>query len=195
MHTPIILSGHIQDTLAGQLLVATSQIGEGLFKQAVVYICSHDKQGAMGILVNKPMENITINDVFQQLQMNLRIGDRKLPLMFGGPVGGHRGFVIHSGAYQQETAVYAADGITVSANANVLHGWLEGEFAAKVMLALGYAGWMPGQLEAEIEAGGWVSVPATQALLFDTPDELKWDVANSQLGFDISKLYMTAGHA
>lgn len=195
MTNPILIQKQSQDNLVGQFLVATSQIQDDFFKRSVIYMCEHSQTSAMGILLNAPIDKITINQILEQMQMDLRAGDRKLPVMFGGPVESHRGFVVHNGNYLQDTAISSRDGITVSANTAVLTGWLEGNFSAKALLALGYSGWAPGQLESEIEAGSWVVLPANETLVFDTPNESKWDVAIASLGFDMGNLSSTVGHA
>lgn len=195
MEKPIIVPSRIQETLTGSLLVATPQLQDDFFARVVIYMSSHDKEGAMGFIVNTAIEQISIHDILDQLQMMHRIGDRNLPVMLGGPVEPHRGFILHDGDYLQPTAISAKDGITATANSAVLTGWLEGAFTAKAMLVLGYAGWTAGQLEAEIEQGSWVSVPATRKLLFDTPHEQKWDVAITSLGFDMGNYSTVTGHA
>lgn len=195
MDTPIIIQKPSQDNLAGQLLIATPQLQDDFFKRAVIYMCEHTQDSALGIIVNAPIERLNINQILEQMQTDLRAGDRKMPVMFGGPVEAHRGFVLHNGVYLQETALSTCEGVTVSANVAVLTGWLEGNFAAKAMLALGYAGWSPGQLESEIEAGSWMVVPASESFVFDTPAESKWDVAIASLGFDMGNLSSTVGHA
>ncbi len=195
MAAPIIVQKNIQDTLAGHFLVSTPQLQDDFFSHSVVYMCTHNREGAMGFIVNAPIDRIAIEDVLEQLQIAQRIGDRNLPIMFGGPVEAHRGFVIHDGEFLQESALIARDGITVTANSAVLTGWINGEFTAKAMLALGYAGWSSGQLESEIEQGSWVSIPATRQLIFDTPCENRWDIAIASLGFDMGNFSHTAGHA
>lgn len=195
MAQPIIISKNPNDTLAGHLLVATPQLEDGFFTRTVIYIAEHNKEGAMGVIVNTPIDQVSINDVLEQMQLPLRAGDRKMPVLFGGPVEPHRGFVIHNGVCLQETALSDRDGIVVSANVAVLNAWVSGDFSAKAMLALGYAGWSPGQLEGEIEQGSWVVVPATQTLLFDAEMDERWDMAIASLGFDITHLSTVTGHA
>lgn len=185
----------MQDALAGHLLVATPQLQDDFFQRSVIYMCAHSREGAMGFIVNAPIEQVSIHDILDQLQMTQRMGDRNLPVMFGGPVEAHRGFVIHNGEFLQETAISARDGITVTANSAVLTGWLDGELTAGAMLVLGYAGWGGGQLEHEIEHGSWVTIPATRQLIFDTPPEARWDLAIASLGFDMGNYSSTVGHA
>jgi putative transcriptional regulator len=195
MAKPIIIAKNFNDTLAGHFLIATPQIQDDFFKRSVIYMCEHNQEGAMGLLINTPIERISINDILDQMKFAQRAGDRNLPVLFGGPVEAHRGFVIHNGNFQQDSALSRHDGITVTANSAVLTAWLEGDFSAKAMLALGYAGWTAGQLESEIESGSWISIPASEALLFDTPHETRWDVAIAALGFDMGNLSTTVGHA
>lgn len=192
---PIILPGSFQNTLVGQLLVATPQLQDDFFRRTAIYICAHSCEGAMGFIINRPIENISIHDILAQLQMTQPIGDRTLPVMFGGPVEDHRGFIIHNGEFLQDTAVSTRDGISITANSAVLTGWLNGDFTAKAMLTLGYAGWTGGQLESEIEQGSWVSIPATQHLVFDAPYHTRWDLAIASLGFDMGNYSHFTGHA
>jgi len=194
MTSPIIINT-IKDTLTGHLLIATPQLQDDFFQRSVIYMATHNREGAMGFIINAPIDRISINDILDQLQLTQRLGDRNLPIMFGGPVESHRGFVIHDGEFQQDTALGTQSGITVTANSSVLTGWLEGEFAARAMLALGYAGWTAGQIESEIEQGSWVSIPATRHLVFDTPHDQKWDMAISLLGFDMGNFSNVTGHA
>jgi len=149
----------------------------------------------MGIIINTAIDKISIADILDQMEMNHTMGDRTLPIMFGGPVEAYRGFVLHNGQFLQDSAIATHSGITVTANTAVLSGWLDGSFTAKAMLALGYAGWTPGQLESEIETGSWISIPATVALMFDVANESKWDMAIASLGFDMGNLSSTVGHA
>ena len=195
MEKPIIIPGKMQDTLAGHLLIATPQLQDDFFQRSVIYMCSHSQEGAMGFIVNAPIEQVSIRDILDQLNMTQRMGDRELPVMFGGPVEAHRGFLIHNGEFLQDTALGSTGGITATANSAVLTGWVDGELVAKAMLVLGYAGWVSGQLEREIEQGSWITIPATQQLVFDTPHDEKWDLAIASLGFDMGNFSSTVGHA
>lgn len=195
MTKPIIIQSKHQGSVAGYFLVSTSQIQDDFFKRSVIYMCEHNQEGAMGIIINTGIDKISISDILDQLDFDFPLGDRKLPVMFGGPVEAHRGFVLHTGEYMKDTAIASRDGITVTANAAVLSGWLDGSFNGKAMLALGYAGWSAGQLESEIEQGSWVVVPASSVLMFDAVNEDKWDLAIASLGFDVGNLSSTVGHA
>ena len=194
MNTPIILPS-AKDKIAGQLLIAAPQIQDDFFRRSVIYMCSHNEEGGMGIIINTPIEKITLNEILEQMQSTARAGDRKMPVLFGGPVESYRGFLMHNGDYEAEGAISNFDGITVTPNSAVLTGWLQGDFGAKLSLALGYAGWSPGQLESEIETGSWMVSPATEPLLFDLPRELVWEQAIASLGFDVGNLSSTVGHA
>jgi len=195
MIKPILISKDPTDTLAGHLLVAAPQLEGDYFKRSVIYIAEHNKEGAMGIIINSAVENVSINDILAQLDLPIRAGDRKMPILSGGPIEPYRGFIIHNSSHLQETAISDRDGITVTANAAVLTGWMEGTFTAKSLLALGYAGWSPGQLESEIEEGSWVVVGATPTIVFDAPLEARWDLAIASLGFELGNLSSVAGHA
>lgn len=192
---PILIQQHSKDSLTGQFLVATPQIQDEMFRRSVIYMCGHNQEGAMGVIINRPLEQVDINEVIDQLQIDARAGDRHMPVLFGGPVENYRGYVMHNGNYLQDTATSSKEGITVTANIAVLKGWLEGDFTAKASLALGYAGWSSGQLEREIEMGSWVVVPANETLMFDTPVETVWEMAVASLGFDMGNLSATVGHA
>jgi putative transcriptional regulator len=195
MTKPIIISRNEKDSLAGHLLVATPQTQDMFFERSVIYLCEHNQEGAMGIIVNSPIEKVTVNEILDQMNLSGPIGDRDFSIMFGGPVEAHRGFMIHNGAHLSETSITSRDGISVSANAQLLKDWVEGRFSAKAMLALGYAGWSPGQLELEIERGSWEVISASEALIFDTHHENKWNLAVAKLGFDLGNLSSTVGHA
>lgn len=195
MLNPILFSHPTSSSLAGHLLVATSQIQGEFFERSVIYIAAHNTQGAMGLIVNSPIDRVSLNEILAQMNVDAMAGDRSLPIMFGGPVESHRGFVIYTGEAMAQSALSSYDGINVSANAALLKAWVDGAVSAKAMLALGYSGWSPGQLEREIENGSWVVIPATETLMFDTHHENKWNLAVASLGFDLGNLYATAGHA
>ena len=174
------------DSLAGQLLIASPSIQESCFARSVVYLCAHNEGGAMGVIVNSPVENLNIREIFDQLDIDADKQMRDLPIHFGGPVEANRGFVVHSADEQsaQETLI-CKNGVAVTSSISVLQALAAGKGPSKGMLVLGYAGWSPGQLESEIETGSWILVPATKQLVFDTKNEFKWDVAVSALGIDM----------
>jgi putative transcriptional regulator len=182
-------------SLAGHLLVATPSIESGCFARSVIYVCSHNSEGAMGVIVNYPVENVGMTEVFEQLSIPAQSTARELPIHFGGPVEAGRGFMIHTNDFKSPEALIEQDGIVVSANASVLYSLAEGKGPQKGLLTLGYAGWSPGQLESEIESGSWITVPADASLIFADDNETKWNMAIASLGIDMGHLSMTVGHA
>lgn len=182
-------------SLAGHLLIATSVVQETCFARSVIYLCAHNEEGAMGIIVNYPVQNIGINDIFEQLKIGGARPPRDIPIHFGGPVEANRGFVVHSADYATEDSLIRKNGIAVTASVAILQALAEGKGPQQGMLVLGYAGWSPKQLEAEIEGGSWIVVPASTDLVFDRNNEAKWNSAVSTLGFDMGHFSSVVGHA
>ena len=181
--------------LEGQLLIATPLITESCFNHSVLYMCSHGKEGAMGVIINHTLSELTYEEVLKQLKITPTEDLTRRPIYLGGPVEASRGLVIHSPDYQHPDTVPLSDEISVTANLRVLQDIVAGNGPKKHLLALGYAGWSPGQLEAEIEANSWISVPASPKLIFDTEDNKKWESAAKSVGVDMLKLSGAAGHA
>lgn len=182
-------------SLAGHLLIATPIVQESCFARSVIYMCAHNESGAMGIIINYPVDNIDINEIFDQLEIEDKAPERKFPIHFGGPVEANRGFVLHSADAPSGDSLIQKDGIAVSASVSVLQELAQGKGPQQGMLVLGYAGWSPGQLESEIESGSWIVVPASRQLVFDTDNETKWNVAISSLGIDMGHFSTVVGHA
>ena len=195
MATGIALPINNDGTLAGHLLIATSVVQDSCFARSVIYLCAHSAAGAMGIIVNYPVDNIGIKDVFAQLSIPNQGAARDIPIHFGGPVEANRGFVVHSADSDTQESLINKDGIAVTASVSILQKLAEGQGPAKGMLVLGYAGWSPGQLEAEIEGGSWIVVPASTQLVFDNSNATKWTQAISSLGFDVGHFSSDVGHA
>ncbi|MDE3015544.1 MAG: YqgE/AlgH family protein [Pseudomonadota bacterium] len=182
-------------SLAGHLLIATPVVQGTCFDHSVIYLCAHNESGAMGIIVNYPVNNIHLDDILKQLHIT---GDGPpccLPVHFGGPVEANRGFVVHSADYTCGESMVAGGGIAVTASLAILQALAAGKGPAQGMLVLGYAGWAPRQLETEIEGGSWIVVPASPQLLFDTDNQTKWNVALSTLGIDMGHYSPQVGHA
>ncbi len=188
-------TSHSADSLAGHLLIATAVVQDSCFARSVIYMCAHNTEGAMGIIINYPVDNIGLNDIFEQLEIKTELTARDIPIHFGGPVEANRGFVVHSAEYATEDSLIRKDGIAVTASVAVLQQIAEGKGPSEGMLVLGYAGWSPGQLEAEIEGGSWIVVPASTQLVFDRNNEAKWNSAVSTLGFDMGHFSTVVGHA
>ena len=161
--------------------------------RSVIFPCAHTAEGAMGLVVNKVVEQPSIEDLLRQLGI-APDGFNGTPVHFGGPVESGRGFVLHSGDYTEE-ATLMVSGVGLTATTDILRAIGRGTGPRRSLLALGYAGWGPGQLDAEIQANGWLHVAADDDLIFDTGFEDKWRRAIGKLGVDPSALSGDAGHA
>ena len=179
----------------GQILVAMPQMADKRFAKSVIYLCAHSADGAMGLVVNKLIDTITFPDLLQQLNIEPTTANDKIHVHFGGPVESGRGFVLHSDDYIQETTLVIRDGVALTATVDVLRTIAEGNGPNRSMLALGYAGWAPGQLDSEIMANGWLNVTADENLIFGGKLENKWSKAMGKLGIDALSLSPTAGRA
>lgn len=190
-HKPRNAGGYLE----GQLLIATTLITESCFNRAVLYVCAHGGDGAMGVIINHPLPELKYHDVLNQLEISSPTNFAEPQVYLGGPVEASRGMVVHSPDYSHAETVHLSDDIAVTTNLQVLRDIAANIGPHKHLLTLGYAGWAPGQLEAEIEANSWISVPATGKLIFDTPDADKWNLAAGSLGVDMFKLSGDVGHA
>lgn len=181
--------------LAGQLLIAMPQMRDPRFERSVVYLCAHSAEGAMGLVVNRPFDGLTFKELLDQLDIEPQPGCARVPVHLGGPVEGGRGFVLHSPDYMHETSMMVDRHIALTATIDVLKAIAEGDGPKDCLLALGYAGWSPGQLDAEIRENVWLNVPADEQLLFHTDLDHKWEAAIHKLGIDFGSLSGDAGHA
>jgi len=189
--------------LDGQILVAMPTIRDERFSRTVIYLCAHSAEGAMGIVINQPAPHIDFGDLLVQLEV---IPDSKLielpsragevKVLKGGPVETGRGFVLHSADFFIENSTLPIDnGICLTATLDILKAIARGQGPESAVLALGYAGWAPGQLESEIQANGWLNCDADPELVFGTRAELKYETALRKIGIDPAKLSSDAGHA
>jgi len=181
--------------MTGQLLVAMPQMRDPRFARSVIYMCAHSADGAMGLVVNRRVGSITFDDLLQQLNIGPNKRNDEIRVHFGGPVEQGRGFVLHSSDYLQTGSLRVDDQVALTATLDILKEMAAGGGPRKSLLALGYAGWGPGQLDAEIQANGWLSVSSDEALVFDADLEHKWERAIGKIGIDFSKLSGEAGHA
>jgi putative transcriptional regulator len=189
--------------LDGHFLIAMPTITEGPFARTVVYICAHSSEGAMGITINQPARQITFQDLLVQLEIipagpEIRLPPpaRRMRVQRGGPVETGRGFVLHSSDYFIENSTLPIDErISLTATLEILKAIAAGNGPQSALLALGYAGWSPGQLDSEIQANGWLPCPALPELIFDTDLDGKYERALSLLGVDPARLSSEAGHA
>jgi putative transcriptional regulator len=183
-------------SLTGQLLVAMPQMQDPRFARSVVYICAHSEDaGAMGLVVNKPLGSLTMGELLTQLEIASSGPVRSHLVHFGGPVETGRGFVLHTSDYNEEATLVVGDNIALTATLDILRAISEGRGPRRSLFALGYAGWGPGQLDAEIQANGWLSVAADDGIIFDPDYDRKWNRALAKLGVDLTMLSSDAGHA
>jgi putative transcriptional regulator len=181
--------------LTGQLLVAMPQMRDPRFARSVIYMCAHNAEGAMGLVVNRRVGSITFEDLLQQLGIGPSRRNDEIRVHFGGPVEQGRGFVLHSADYSQVGTMQVDGAVALTATLDILKEMAAGGGPRRSLLALGYAGWGPGQLDAEIQANGWLSVAADESLVFDADIDHKWERAIGKIGIDFSKLSGDAGHA
>ncbi|WP_338069645.1 YqgE/AlgH family protein [Rhodovarius crocodyli] len=188
------------DWLTGQLLIATPAMQDPRFAQTVICLCAHSADGAMGLVLNRPLDSFAFEDLLQQLGITPAPPARAIRMVSGGPVEGGRGFVLHSPEWQTDGTLPVPggpdrEGAALTASVEVLKAIAEGNGPRDCLLALGYAGWGPGQLEGEIAANAWLTVPADADLLFGSKPEATWRQALAKLKVDPLLLSDVAGHA
>ena len=181
--------------LSGQLLIAMPGMTDPRFEKSVVYVCAHNSDGAMGLLVNRPIDSLTFPELLEQLEINPRGNEKPIRVLFGGPVEQARGFVLHSPDYLQDVSLVVDENIALTATIDILRAIAEGSGPNHCLLALGYAGWGAGQLDAEIKNNGWLCVGADEDLIFGTDLDHKWGKAMAKIGIDPRMLSDSAGHA
>lgn len=183
------------DSLSGQILIAMPGMRDPRFHRTIVYLCAHSEDGAMGLIVNKPAETLCLGDLYKRIGMEIGAAKAREAVRYGGPVETGRGFVLHSADYYADDATLSVDGkVSMTATLDILQAMAEGEGPAQAMVALGYSGWAPGQLEGEIARNGWLYCAADEALIFDTTYATKWDRAMAKIGVDPT-LLSTGGSA
>ena len=181
--------------LTNQFLIAMPALADGNFSQTVTLVCEHNAQGALGIVINRPMP-LRLADVFEQLKLSAQDQPlREQAILQGGPVQPDRGFVIHRAGTPYESTLVVSNSLHVTTSRDVLTAVAAGRGPQPISMALGYAGWEAGQLEAEMVQNAWLTVPVNERILFDTPFEDRWQAAAQLLGINISTLSSQAGHA
>nr|WP_281261550.1 YqgE/AlgH family protein [Ascidiaceihabitans donghaensis] len=181
--------------LNGKLLIAMPGMGDPRFEHSVIFLCAHSDEGAMGLIVNKPSKDVDFTEILQQLSIEITPRSKTLSVHFGGPVEMARGFVLHSLDYTSSIQTLKVAGYGMTATLDVLEDIAKGEGPEQSVLALGYAGWGPGQLEAEIAQNGWLTCDVSREVVFELPDAEKWTAALASLGVDPLSLSATAGRA
>ncbi|HEC19205.1 MAG TPA: YqgE/AlgH family protein [Gammaproteobacteria bacterium] len=181
--------------LKNQFLIAMPTLQDPNFFHSVAYICEHNENGAMAIVINQPVD-LTVGELIEQMKhVSPKTPLANSPVFRGGPVDVDRGFVLHPTDQQWEATLPVTDKIALTTSNDIITAMAEGRGPEKSLVALGYAGWGAGQLEEEIRDNAWLNVPANTELLFDTEVDKRWEAAASLLGVDIHQLTGDAGHA
>lgn len=181
--------------LTGQLLVATPQIQFSCFHRSVVYLAMHNAEGAMGFIINQPMQHISLHGVMEHFKLTIEDGMVDQAVHFGGPIDTARGYVLHSAEYKNEGTAPLNSALSVTSSLDILKDTALGKGPNQKLLVLGHAGWTAGQLEQELQANSWITVPATEELLFGSEPADKWLLSNRMLGVDPYRISDVAGHA
>jgi putative transcriptional regulator len=185
--------------LTNQFLIAMPGMGGDTFERTVIYLCEHTENGALGLVINKPID-IKLKNLFEKVELNLDRGDiSESPVFYGGPVQTERGFVLHE-QLDEEGGHYSSSlkipgGLEMTTSKDVLEALSHGAGPKRILVTLGYSGWGAGQLEDEMVRNNWINVNAQTDIIFDTPVEQRYDKALSLLGIDVRMLSMDAGHA
>ena len=192
------------DSLENQLLIAMPTLGDPYFDKTVIYICEHNNEGAMGLIINLPI-NLSLDQLLAQLKDELGSQDinvkneytEKLEqrVLSGGPVASERGFVLHSPQSCWSSSLTLSSEIMITTSKDILLSLGTKAAPDNYMVTLGYAGWGPGQLEEELKANSWLTTPADSDILFNTPIEQRWKKATEKLGIDIAHLSSDIGHS
>lgn len=181
--------------LTHHFLIAMPNMADPFFSRTLTYICEHNEQGALGLVVNRPID-MTLEALFEQISVPLTREDlRGVPVHFGGPVQMDRGFVLHRPVGEWQSTMPVQDDIGLTTSKDILQAVGRGEGPRSLLVTLGYAGWAPGQLEQEISQNAWLTVQAQPSVIFDLPPEERLPAAMELLGIDFARLSDDAGHA
>lgn len=180
--------------LSHQFLIAMPALADPNFARTVTYLCEHGPQGALGLIVNRPLD-LTTADLLENLGIEAPPGTGVLPVYFGGPVHPEQGFVLHRPLGRWQSTLATGDGLAITTSRDILEAMARGQGPAETLIALGYAGWGPGQLERELAENAWLSCPADADVIFRLPAAERWAAAAALLGVDLRLLCGDAGHA
>lgn len=181
--------------LTGQIIVSMPSLEDERFYKTVIYICAHSSEGSMGIIINKKIDYDLYPDLLQQLGIDKPLNNKKLFIRYGGPVESGRGFVLHSDDMVRKETLNIDKGVALTSTAEFFDDLSKGKGPKNCILALGYAGWQPGQLESEIMRNSWMSLSVDNSFLFDDEVSRKWSQAYKLIGIDPNSLSFQSGHA
>lgn len=183
------------DNLTGHFLIAMPSLNDGFFNQSVTYICEHDESGSFGVIINQQTE-ITLKQVFKEMKIECADDyNEDLPVFIGGPVDQGRGFILHRPAGNWSSSLAVKNDVALTTSKDILQAIANNQGPEDCLVALGYAGWASGQLEQEMADNTWLSCPADEQIIFNTPSEERWKTAAKLIGIDLSLLSNDAGHA
>ncbi|WP_420862250.1 YqgE/AlgH family protein [Algirhabdus cladophorae] len=189
-------SSHIPTNLTGKMLIAMPSMGDPRFAKSVVYMCAHSEEGAMGLIINKPTEDLQFTDLLEQLDIKPAPDAKDIKVHFGGPVEHGRGFVLHSPDYiTHGSTLQVDDAVSMTATLDILEDIARGFGPAASMMALGYSGWGPGQLEGELADNGWLTCEGVPDIVFGAADRDKWTAALESMGINPLVLSAEGGSA
>ncbi|WP_439133119.1 YqgE/AlgH family protein [Pseudomaricurvus sp.] len=181
--------------LRNHFLIAMPSLNESIFSHTITYICDHSESGAMGLVINQPLD-LDMAEVYKQLDCGGEHSyNPSAPVLSGGPVQPERGFILHSPELSWESSLKVSSDIALTASRDIIESIALGEGPEKYLVSLGYAGWGAGQLEDEIADNAWLTIPADSGIVFDTAIEHRWSAASKSLGIDLNLISGTAGHA
>ncbi|HEU0186718.1 MAG TPA: YqgE/AlgH family protein [Gallionellaceae bacterium] len=184
-----------QLNLSNHFLIAMPAMTDPFFVKSLTYVCEHNDQGALGLVVNRPI-TMTLGELFEQIKLPLNAGGlANMPVHFGGPVQTDRGFVLHEQGGSWQSTLAVNEHIALTTSKDILEAVGEGRGPRNLLVTLGYAGWSQGQLESEIAQNAWLSVPASEHILFELPAEERLAAAMALLGIDYASLSEESGHA
>ena len=185
----------IAQSLSNHFLIAMPGLDDPNFHHTTTYICEHDENGALGVVINRPL-NMQLGEILQHMDIGACSEEiSSLQIYMGGPVQNDRGFVLHEPSGDWEATLKVTDSIGITSSRDILQAIAEGKGPKNAIVTLGYAGWGAGQLEQELAANTWLSGPASSKIVFETPSEDRWTAAAALLGIDLNLLSSDAGHA
>lgn len=182
------------DGLRDQLLIAMPSLQDSYFGQTVTYICEHSEEGAMGLVINQPID-LTLEQMLRQLNLKPTADTSRQAIFRGGPVQQEHGFVLHSPATAWTGTRILGGDLALTTSRDILEAMARGQGPEHALITLGYAGWGPGQLESEIAENAWLVAPANHAILFTLPPDQRWNAAARLIGIDMNLISQVAGHA
>lgn len=186
------------ESLKNHFLIAMPSMNDPYFSRSVTYICEHDENGAMGLIINQPISQLSVSQLLKKMELdNHDSQDNELsrPVYHGGPVSPERGFVLHKSQMPWSSSIQISDQLSITTSKDILQVLGTEATPEQYLITLGYAGWTAGQLEEEIKANSWLTIEADLEILFDTDPGERWEKATKKLGFDIWQLTSQAGHS